>query len=253
MNISVMNLCRDLAQWCPPFKTRQPQSFSIPCFWTEHKLILYPKKHRLPCGNVKPCASRQQTRDLLCMQVYQLATIYTLNHDKSKLRDPQKRNRLSQPRIDCNLFPTTSEGQNSLISQTCLWTTDLSTFAPAYHCNWLKSNKTSMKHPPKTLTLLKIYSIPLIILCIFRTCLSSYHLPALCTLSLMVTSMNLLPATPFIFWLMIFSENERSDSWKVNCLSCWSLAEVVASKSWVAVPQESSPLGFHTDHSSKGQ
>lgn len=46
--------------------------------WSQ--IHLKSKKHRLPRVNVKPCASRQQTRDLMCMQVYQFATMTRVNY-----------------------------------------------------------------------------------------------------------------------------------------------------------------------------
>lgn len=207
------------------------------------------KKPRLSCVNVNPCASFKRAGSW--SNTYASLSVGNHLHTESLQEwttGPSKKeqavttsdslqsvfnpHRRTKPLISRNLRP----------EHPC--------FSLASHYNWSKSNKTSMKHPLKTLTLPVIYWIPCITPWIFRTCrcLPSNQLPALCALSPVVTSMNLLPVAPYLtWWLMTFSnKNERSNVWKVNCLSCWPLAEQVASKSWGPVQQE--PVSWLLSH-----
>lgn len=147
------------------------------------------------------------------MQVYQLATICTLNHYKSELQDPQRRNRLSQPHIVCNLFPIHRGGPNlSYQQESQTWVPLLQ---PSIITTGQKATRQACSISPKTLTLPMIYSIPFI--------------------------------TPWIFRIdEFFKWKWKTKLVKVNCLSCWSLAEQVVSQSWLPVPQEPSPLGSFT-------
>lgn len=95
------------------------------------------------------------------------------------------------------------------LKRTHLQTTDLSTLTPACcHCKWLKNNKTSKKHPLKTLTLPKIYSI-LFITVHLQDLQMPFCVPASCTLCSLLNGHLYDPflVTPF---LMIFS-NKRSN------------------------------------------
>ena len=225
--------------------------------WTQTQLTS--KKHRLPHGNVKPCASRQQTRDLVCMQVYQLATIYTLNHDKSELQDLQKRNRLSQPHTDCNLFPIHIWGPKLSYQQD-----SPVNHRPEYPCSTLSSlqlvKKQQDKHeasPKDTYTAYDLlssihYSMHL------QDLQMPFFISASCTLCSVPSGHFHEPSLSDSFSYTV-ADDFFKQKWKIRLVKSKLLVLLVTcrgscfQKLGFCPTGTQSPGFFHAGHSSKGQ